>query len=123
MWIDETVVIIGGGPSLTMDQLEYVKGRAKTIGINDAYLIAPWIDILYACDLKWWNWHHDRTEALKCLKITPDPAAANRYKDLIYIKGKFAAGLASDRPRSTMAKTADIRRSTWPCIPARKKLF
>jgi len=96
MWQGETVVIIGGGPSLTMDQIEYIKGRAKTVGINDAYRAAPWIDILYACDLKWWKWHHDKTVDLRCLKITPDPGAALKYKDLIYIKGKFADGLAAD---------------------------
>lgn len=94
MWTDETVVIIGGGPSLTQDQIDYVKGRANTIGINDAYRIAPWIDILYACDLKWWTWHRDKTVDLRCLKITPDKEAAERFKDLTYVEGSHTEGLS-----------------------------
>lgn len=57
-WEGETVVIIAGGPSLTDDQVEYVrKSGAKVIAINNAYLMAPFADILYACDYKWWKWH------------------------------------------------------------------
>ena len=96
MWKGETVVIIGGGPSLTMEQIDHVKGRAKTIGINDAYRAAPWIDILYACDLKWWNWHHHKTVDLRCLKITPDKEAAAKFNDLTYIEGSHGPGLAKE---------------------------
>jgi hypothetical protein len=27
------------------------------IAINDAYRLAPWADVLYACDAAWWRWH------------------------------------------------------------------
>lgn len=27
------------------------------IAINDAYRLAPWADVLYACDADWWKWH------------------------------------------------------------------
>lgn len=96
MWEDKTVVIIGGGPSLTQDQVDYVKGKARLIGINDAYRVAPEIAILYACDLKWWNWHHEKTVGLQCLKVTPDKEAAAKYKDLIYIEGAHEKGLSLD---------------------------
>jgi len=95
MWPGETVVVIGGGPSLTEGQVFYAKGKAKVIGINDAYRIAPWLDILYACDLKWWGWHREQTLELKCLKITPDKAAAEQFKDLTYIEGAHGKGLAT----------------------------
>ena len=55
-WTGETAVCIGGGASLTKDQVDKVKGL-KVIAVNDAYKIAPWADILYACDRRWWDWH------------------------------------------------------------------
>lgn len=52
-----TVVCIGGGPSLTQADVDVCRGKATVIAINDAYRLAPWADVLYACDAKWWGWH------------------------------------------------------------------
>jgi hypothetical protein len=57
-WPGQTFVLIGGGPSLTPDDVDAVHGWARVIAINDAYRLAPWADVLYACDAKWWKWHH-----------------------------------------------------------------
>jgi len=57
LWAGETVVCIGGGPSLTPADVQAVRGRARVIAINDAYRLAPWADVLYAADAKWWNWY------------------------------------------------------------------
>jgi hypothetical protein len=57
-WEGETVVCIASGPSLTKEQVEASK-QFKTIVINDNYLIAPWADILYFADHKWWVWHKE----------------------------------------------------------------
>ena len=52
------VVCLGGGPSLTAEDVAAVRKRAPgVIAINDAYKLAPWADVLYAADAKWWNWH------------------------------------------------------------------
>lgn len=68
-WAGETVVIIGGGPSVTMEQVEQVRQSGhKVIVINDSHKIAPWADVLYAGDIKWWNWH-DGAPDFKGLKI------------------------------------------------------
>lgn len=57
-WEGETVVCIGGGPSLTKDQIDVVeRSRCKVIVVNDAYLLAPWADICYFADHRWWEWH------------------------------------------------------------------
>jgi hypothetical protein len=61
-WKGRTVAILGGGPSLTMDQVETVRmanvaGLLQCIAVNDAYLAAPWADLLYAADAKWHEWH------------------------------------------------------------------
>jgi len=57
LWPGETCVLIGGGPSLTSADVDAVRGRARVIAINDAYRLAPWAEVLYACDRKWWDWH------------------------------------------------------------------
>ena len=57
LWPDATVVCIGSGPSLTAEDVDYCRGRAKVIAINNAYQLAPWSDVLYACDGAWWDWH------------------------------------------------------------------
>jgi hypothetical protein len=53
-----TVVCIGGGESLKAMKADIglCRGRTTVIAINDAYLLAPWADVLYAADEKWWKW-------------------------------------------------------------------
>ena len=56
-WPGETVVILATGPSLTQEDVDHCRGKARVIAINDAYKLATWADCLYATDAKWWNWH------------------------------------------------------------------
>ena len=55
-----TVLVIGSGPSLTQADVDYARARVDlTIVINDAYLMAPDADALWAADDKWLvKWHH-----------------------------------------------------------------
>jgi hypothetical protein len=48
------VYIIGGGPSLTPEAIQSVKGR-RAIAINMSYLSAPWADLLFFADQRWWD--------------------------------------------------------------------
>jgi hypothetical protein len=62
LWLGQTAVIIGGGPSLTLEQVERVRGahaagEVRCIAVNDAYLWAPWADVQYAADSHWHKWH------------------------------------------------------------------
>ena len=57
LWDGQTVVCIGGGPSLTAADVNAVRGVARVIAINDAYRLAPWADVLYAADSRWIEWH------------------------------------------------------------------
>lgn len=64
LWTGLTVVLIAGGPSLTMEQVHQVRvarelDRVRVIGVNDAFLVAPWIDISYFSDAKWGKWMTD----------------------------------------------------------------
>lgn len=57
LWPESTIICIGGGPSLTQEDVDAVRGHGRVIAVNDAYKLAPWCDVLYAADAKWWNWH------------------------------------------------------------------
>lgn len=61
-WSGQTAVLIAGGPSVTAEQVRRVEiahkeERVKCVVVNDAYLLAPWADVLYAADSRWWEWH------------------------------------------------------------------
>lgn len=56
LWPGETVVCLASGPSLTPDDVNAVRGRARVIAINTSINLAPWADVLYACDVRWWKW-------------------------------------------------------------------
>lgn len=58
LWPNGTIACLATGPSLTQADVDTVRGRVDAvIAINDAYKLAPWADVLYACDYKWWRWH------------------------------------------------------------------
>lgn len=64
LWKGLTVVLLGGGPSLTLEQFEQAgearhADRVRAIAINDSYLLAPWSDLHYAADAKWHGWHNE----------------------------------------------------------------
>jgi hypothetical protein len=88
--------LIASGPSLTIADVNAIKGQ-KAIAINDNYLLAPWADVLYACDGRWWDWHRDRNElkSFRGRKITQDQDAAARY-GIEYIESRDAPGLSRD---------------------------
>lgn len=56
LWPGETFVCLGSGPSLTAVDVNYCRDKARVIAVNDAYKLALWADVLYACDHKWWGW-------------------------------------------------------------------
>lgn len=57
-WEGLTVAVLATGPSLTPDVAEAVRQAGiRTIAISDAFRLAPWADILWSCDAKWWLQH------------------------------------------------------------------
>lgn len=34
----------------------------RVIAVNDCYLLAPWAEVLYFADAKWWRWQRERAE-------------------------------------------------------------
>ncbi len=60
-WMGETAFLLGCGPSLDPQEVLWLKGR-RVIAINDAYLVAPWAEILYFCDYTWWEKNRSAVE-------------------------------------------------------------
>lgn len=75
LWPGCTVVCIGTGPSLTTEDVAFVQGKARVIAVNDAYKLAPWADVLYAADAKWWGWHKGAPTFKGSLKFALQPGA------------------------------------------------
>ena len=82
-WHQQTCVCIASGPSLTAEQLTMVHSYRKygamtlrAIAINDCGLrrnlplAAPWADILYAADQRWWRFYKP---AFTGLRISGEP--------------------------------------------------
>ena len=59
------------GPSLTLMDVEYCRGKCPVIIVNDNYRMAPWADVLYASDPAWWD-HHQGVPEFPGIKITRD---------------------------------------------------
>lgn len=54
LWPGSTVVIFASGPSLTQADVDACRGQ-HVIAIKDTIRLAPWAEVLYACDAKWWR--------------------------------------------------------------------
>lgn len=80
-WAGETAAILASGPSLTREQCEAVHGKARVIAVNNQGIdtdcdgvrvpaMAPWADVLYAADAKWWRCYHERALKFAGRKVT-----------------------------------------------------
>lgn len=54
-WTGETCFVLGCGPSLRGFDAKVLRGRGRVIAVNDSFGLAPWADVLYACDARWWQ--------------------------------------------------------------------
>lgn len=58
IWEGETVILLGGGPSLASLDKGLLKGQ-RCIGINNGWEISPEdVDVCYFGDFAWWEWNH-----------------------------------------------------------------
>jgi len=98
---DYPAVIIGTGPSLTVEQLERVRyarqqNQCRVFGVNNAVMVTP-LDVHMACNIEWWD-HYKDSAALrdsKADKWTWDKATADRY-GINYIPGKWGDSFSTD---------------------------
>ena len=95
-------VCVAGGPSLTREDVEYCRGKAAVIVVNDGYRMAPWADYLYAADHRWWistpngeaepNWRLS-ARTFRGERLTTDKGTADMF-GLGYIPHQPGRGLA-----------------------------
>jgi len=90
-WEGATVVILASGESLTAEQVEMVRlwqtdPFCRVIAINTTFRLAPWADLLYACDGKWWDCVDPNTK----IKYAEE-AAQHFSKDAMWTQDKRAA--------------------------------
>lgn len=69
-WTGQTCAIIACGPSANREDAQRVRGL-KTIVVNRAYELAPWADVLYACDTTFWM-AYPKAFQFEGLKVTID---------------------------------------------------
>lgn len=69
-WEGRTVAVFACGPSLSQRVVDAVHAAGiPAIGVNDAYRLAPWVDILYAADTRWWDCHAEAVRPLGAIKV------------------------------------------------------
>lgn len=87
-----TIVILGSGPSLNRVDVDKARTLGRVMAINTSYQMAPWCDLLYACDYAWWDVYAARTASLRCEKWTQDKRAAADF-GLNHIQSQNGRGL------------------------------
>lgn len=75
-WTGQPAIILGTGPSAKQALLR--QGNYKLIAINDSWELAPWADVLYACDRDWWI-RNNGVPRYNGLKVTASPSASKAY--------------------------------------------
>lgn len=75
-WPGETVAIFASGPSMTQEIADAVRGTCRVIAINyQALDLAPWADVIYGSDQRWWAECWDQVSTLPGRKL----GLANAY--------------------------------------------
>lgn len=67
-WEGRPAFILGGGPSLAEADVDALHGRGAVVAVNNAFRLAPWADLLYVADARWFdddwgNWREAATFA------------------------------------------------------------
>jgi hypothetical protein len=102
LWPGETVVLLGGGPSLTPADVDACRGKARVIAIKEAWQLAPWADAIYAADSSWWDYYRGVPDfdglkyAIQGRTPTGHDARMTRYEDVQVLRDTGDEGLELD---------------------------
>jgi len=99
VWEGETVVCVGGGPSVTAEAVALARDRARVIAINNSYLLAPWADVCYFADGRWWEWHKAKPEfmAFAGQKVTIEGSGLMVADPEVYMLHNFGSSGISEK--------------------------
>lgn len=76
-WPGSTVACLGTGPSLCQQDVDFLRGKVRVIAVSNAWELAPWADVLYSCDPRWWKWAKGAPK-FSGMKLSLDP---DRHRD------------------------------------------
>lgn len=93
LWPGETVAILGAGPSASRPDAERLRGLCRLIAVNCSWELAPWADVLYACDWGWWNKY---CPDFRGLRVSQDVHAAELIEGVKRVPSVAEAGLSLD---------------------------
>lgn len=77
IWAGKSVVIVGGGESVTAAQCRLIamaraRNMVRVIALNDAVYPCWFADVAYACDRRWWE-HHGSLPKFQGIKLGLEP--------------------------------------------------
>lgn len=55
VWPGETIAILASGPGLVPAEVSALRGVVRVVAVSDAVRLAPWADVLYSSDRRWWK--------------------------------------------------------------------
>lgn len=77
-WKGHIAIVVASGPTASAEPLEPYRNRGKFIVVNDSWKLAPWADVLFACDELWWK-ANDGCPQFKGRRVTASPNTMKRY--------------------------------------------
>ncbi len=104
-WEGETVFVIASGPSVNKEICATVKGR-RTIVVNNSYLVAPWADILFFGDGRWWTAYGEHCDREFKGRIATTQRAEYHVRHQNLIQAPPDKGLATDRREVCLRRTS-----------------
>jgi hypothetical protein len=91
LWQDETVFIVGGGPSLAGFDWTMLEGK-NVIALNRAIEVVPSAAVLFFTDSQFYSWYREEVDAFHGLKITCKPIR-EKVEDIIFVKSTSKRGI------------------------------
>lgn len=84
-WPGECAAIVASGHSAKLIDFKMLRDRIHVCAINTSFKLFPEADLLYACDVYWWQLHGGAPE-FKGLRVTQDAIARTMFKDIIRVQ-------------------------------------
>lgn len=101
-WTGERCFIIAGGPSLTGFDFERLRGKGRVIAINRAFEFAPFADVLFFMDNRFYMLYHSARDASSAEKWKAFPGikvflnmSGRKYEDVYSVRKLGKTGLSN----------------------------
>jgi hypothetical protein len=91
MWEGQVAAVLASGASMNEDIAEQIRKEVtiRTIAVNNTFKLAPWAEILYAADARWWDVHKEEALKFYGLKVS---VSETTYKDVLRLNNSGGSG-------------------------------